>query len=124
VRAEMVKVGIIAAMSEGPARAKKVFTYDEAAHLLPEVRQLTDVAYRAVESITAAAASADAAQADVEAVVTRWAHDVMNLGIEVKGLWLIDFDNGSGYYCWHYPEEGLQFFHTYEEGFRGRTRIH
>ena len=39
----------------------------------------------------------------------------MNLGIDVKGLWLIDFDNGSGYYCWHYPEEGLQFFHTYEE---------
>ena len=108
----MVKVGrpdaIIRAMPEGADRApKKTFTYDEAARLLPEVRRLTDEAYRAVE-----------------AVVTRWANDVMNMGIDVKGLWLIDFDNGSGYYCWHYPEEGLQFFHTYEEGFRGRTRIH
>ena len=64
------------------------------------------------------------AQPLVEAVVTRWANEVMNMGIDVKGLWLIDFDNGSGYYCWQYPEEGLQFFHTYEEGFRGRTRIH
>jgi hypothetical protein len=103
---------------------KKIFTYDEAARLLPEVRRITDEAYRAVESISETASSAESAQPAVEAVVTRWAHEVMNMGIDVKGLWLIDFDNGSGYYCWHYPEEGLQFFHTYEEGFRGRTRIH
>jgi hypothetical protein len=112
-------------MPEGADRnKKKVFTYDEAARLLPEVRRITDEAYHAVEEISETAASAEAAQPAVEAVVTRWANDVMNMGIDVKGLWLIDFDNGSGYYCWHYPEEGLQFFHTYEEGFRGRTRIH
>jgi hypothetical protein len=112
-------------MPEGTDRSKKkVFTYDEAARLLPEVRRITDQAYRAVEEISETAASAEAAQPAVEAVVTRWANDVMKMGIDVKGLWLIDFDNGSGYYCWHYPEEGLQFFHTYEEGFRGRTRIH
>jgi hypothetical protein len=125
----MVKVGrpdaIIRAMPEGADRApKKVFTYDEAARLLPEVRRITDEAYHAVEEISENASSAEAAQPLVEAVVTRWANDVMNMGIDVKGLWLIDFDNGSGYYCWHYPEEGLQFFHNYEEGFRGRTRIH
>jgi hypothetical protein len=112
-------------MPEGADRApKRIFTYDEAARLLPEVRRLTDEAYHAVEEISEKASSAEAAQPAVEAVVTRWANDVMNMGIDVKGLWLIDFDNGSGYYCWHYPEEGLQFFHTYEEGFRGRTRIH
>ena len=111
-------------MAEGEERAKKVFTYDEAARLLPEVRKLTDAAYKAVESISARASPGESAQSEVEAVVTRWANDVMNMGIEVKGLWLVDFDNGSGYYCWQYPEEGLQFFHTYEDGFRGRTRIH
>jgi hypothetical protein len=124
----MVKVGradaIIPTMPAGADRARKVFTYDEAARLLPEVRRLTDEAYRAVESISDAATSAESAQPLVEAVVTRWANDVMSMGIDVKGLWLIDFDNGSGYYCWQYPEEGLQFFHSYEEGFRGRTRIH
>ena len=114
---------IIRMMPEGAARTRKVFTYDEAARLLPEVRRLTEAAYKAVEAITAAG-TPETAQSDVEAVVTRWAHDVMNMGIEVKGLWLIDFDNGSGYYCWQYPEEGLQYFHTYDEGFRGRTRIH
>ena len=111
-------------MPEAPARAKKVFTYDEAVRLLPQVRQLTDTAYQTVESLSAAAASVETTQAEVEAVVTRWASELMNLGIEVKGLWLADFDNGSGYYCWQYPEPGLQFFHSYEEGFRGRTRIH
>ena len=111
-------------MPAGAERARKVFTYDDAVRLLPEVRRLTEAAYQAVESVSAAAASAEAAQSEVEAIVTRWAQDVMDLGIEVKGLWLVDFDNGSGYYCWQYPEEGLPFFHTYEEGFRGRTRIH
>ena len=44
------------------------------------------------------------------------------LGADVKGLWLVDFDNGSGYYCWQYPEDGLDHFHSYEEGFAGRIR--
>jgi len=29
---------------------------------------------------------------------------MMRRGLEVKGLWLVDFDNGSGYYCWRYPK--------------------
>jgi hypothetical protein len=70
------------------------------------VRRITDEAYHAVEEISENAPSAEAAQPAVEAVVTRWANDVMNMGIDVKGLWLIDFDNGSGYYCWHYPKRG------------------
>ena len=45
------------------------------------------------------------------------------LGVEVKGLWRVDFDNGSGYYCWQWPEEQLEYFHDYEEGFEGRSRI-
>ncbi|MGE0455845.1 MAG: DUF2203 family protein [Vicinamibacteria bacterium] len=26
--------------------------------------------------------------------------------------------------CWRYPEAGLEYYHSYEEGFRGRIRIH
>ena len=26
-------------------------------------------------------------------------------------------------YCWQWPEEHLEYFHGYEEGFEGRTRI-
>ena len=44
------------------------------------------------------------------------------LGADVKGLWLVDFDTGAGYYCWKWPEEELAYFHGYEEGFAGRAR--
>ena len=38
-------------------------------------------------------------------------------------LWLVDWDNGDGYYCWRFPEETVSFFHSYEEGFGGRLPI-
>jgi hypothetical protein len=41
----------------------------------------------------------------------------------VKGLWLVDFDSGSGCYCWQWPEQRLEFYHGYDEGFAGRARI-
>jgi len=92
---------------------RKLFTYEEAVALLPEVQRLT----------RAAAAEVEQSPETAEAVVEGWAEAVMALGIEVKGLWLIDFDNGSGYYCWRYPEPALEYFHGYEEGFRGRVKL-
>jgi hypothetical protein len=100
---------------------KKVFSYDEAAALLPAVREATDGAFRRVESLAASAEPKAREQAD--AIVQEWARGMLARGLEVKGLWLVDFDNGSGYYCWRYPEPGLQFYHSYEDGFGGRMRI-
>ena len=88
--------------------------------MLPEVRQATEEAYLRVERL---AASGRVAQTEVDAVVQAWAQGLMARGLEIKGLWLVDFDNGSGYYCWRYPEERLGFYHSYEEGFGGRMRI-
>ena len=105
---------------------KKVFSYDEAAALLPEVRRLTDAAYQRVADLgsgTAEGMATTEVQGRIEGIVGAWAQALMEMGIEVKGLWLIDFDNGSGCYCWRYPEESLQFYHSYEDGFRGRMRI-
>ena len=45
------------------------------------------------------------------------------MGLEAKGLWLVDFDNGEGYYCWQHPEASLSHYHGYEEGFAGRMKI-
>ena len=45
-------------------------------------------------------------------------------GCQAKGMWLVDFDTGEGYYCWHYPEPEICYFHGYDEGFRGRVKIH
>ena len=98
-----------------------MFTYDEAAGLLPVVREETEGAVRRVESLAASAAASSRAEA--QEVVQAWARGMLARGLEVKGLWLVDFDNGSGYYCWRYPEPGLQFYHSYDEGFGGRMRI-
>src|SRR5688572_30124956 len=104
--------------------SRKVFTYDEAAALLPEVRRVTEQAYQKVEALSGVAAGGAVAAGAVEEVVGTWARSLLSQGLEVKGLWLVDFDNGSGYYCWQYPEAGLQYYHSYEDGFRGRIRIH
>jgi hypothetical protein len=96
---------------------KKIFSYEDAAALLPEVQRLTQEAIDEVDALP------ETAQSDQQRVVHRWAESVMELGIDVKGVWLVDFDNGSGYYCWQYPEESLQFFHGYEDGFRGRVKL-
>ena len=47
-----------------------------------------------------------------------WAGEVQSLGLEAKGLWLVDFDNGEGYYCWCYPEETVAHYHGYADGFK------
>lgn len=109
--------------------SERRWTLEAARALLPDVRARTA---RAVEEAEALAEQrvADAPEGErealaerIEAVVTRWAREMEALGIEVKGLWLVDFDSGSGYYCWQWPEERLEFWHGYEEGFAGRARI-
>ncbi len=96
---------------------KKLFTYEDACALLPEVQRLTGVAVEQVEQI-------EEAEPEVyQQIVADWAESVMALGIEVKGLWLVDFDSGGGYYCWRHPEPALEYFHGYEEGFGGRVKL-
>ncbi len=64
-----------------------------------------------------------AVEREIDQRVSRWAREMEALGVEVKRPWLVDFDNGSGYFCWRWPEEQLEFFHGYDEGFEGRLRI-
>ncbi|HUJ13214.1 MAG TPA: DUF2203 family protein [Thermoanaerobaculia bacterium] len=97
---------------------KKIFSYEDAAALLPEVLRLTAAAVDEVDALPG-----DAPRDEAQRIVAAWADSIMKLGIEVKGLWLIDFDNGSGYYCWQWPEESLQYFHGYDDGFGGRVRL-
>jgi len=114
-------------MTERQRELKRIFSYDEAASLLPEVQRLTAAAQEEVRAAGVAQAPSQApgpaVQQQLSAIVQRWSDQLHALGLEVKGLWLVDFDNGSGYYCWHFPETSLQFYHSYEEGFGGRMRI-
>ena len=96
---------------------KRIFSYEQAAALLPEVQRITSDAVERLEAVVS-----DESEA-YERIVTEWAEHVMSLGIEVKGLWLVDFDSGGGYYCWRHPEAALEYFHGYEEGFGGRVKL-
>ena len=110
--------------------SRPIFSLDEARALLPKVRQLT------ADAVIRADALADELQRVPEhdpahaqlsealrEIVNGWADAIRELGIEVKGLWLVDFDNGEGYYCWKYPEDTISHYHGYEEGFAGRMSI-
>ena len=100
--------------------------------MLGEVRRITAAAVAEVEALEARrdqlGAPDDApARAALEQEAARsladWVRAMEALGVEVKGRWLVDFDNGRGYYCWRWPEPQLDYFHGYEEGFAGRVRI-
>ena len=111
-------------------RSKRIFSYDEALATFPVVRDLTAAAVRRIESLTTTMGSReemDDRRQEIEdayqKIVGAWAKQVSSIGCEVKGLWLVDWDSGDGYYCWKFPEEAIGFFHTYEEGFGGRLPV-
>ena len=105
-------------MAERDRTVARIFTYEQALALLPEVQRLTEAAVNKVDEV-----SADAPPSEYQSIVMEWAEAIKEMGIEVKGVWLIDFDSGSGYYCWQYPEPSLQYFHGYDEGFKGRVKL-
>jgi regulator of sirC expression with transglutaminase-like and TPR domain len=106
-----------AALEDPGPETKRTFTLDEARALLPKVQERTADAVQRYASLPG-----DLEDARLE-VVQEWADEMRTLGLEIKGLWLVDFDSGAGYYCWKYPELALNHFHSYEEGFSGRLPL-
>jgi hypothetical protein len=109
----------------------KIFSYDEAQALIPDIRRLTEaanerlLAYRKrLGRETADSATAVKLQEWITALVARWSQDVLDVGALPKGLWTVDFDSGRGYfYCWALGESELSHSHSYEAGFRGRKPL-
>jgi hypothetical protein len=111
-------------------RSKRIFSYDEATSTFPAVRDLTETAVRQIEALVSTLASRDEhdsrrqeLETEYQRIVNLWAREISSFGCEVKGLWLVDWDSGDGYYCWRFPEQGISFFHSYEEGFGGRLPL-
>lgn len=110
----------------------RIFNLEEAQALMPQVRALTAPVYQLAESlaeeISQADEAGDSARAEqarerLQILVENWAEAVRELGADVKGLWLVDFDSGDGYWCWAHPEAELSHWHSYEAGFSGRRPV-
>lgn len=113
-----------------PSGDRPIYSLQQARDLLPHVKHLTADAVRRAETLASqlqGLGDDDPARTSLmnalRDVVNAWADEVRAMGLEAKGMWLVDFDNGEGYYCWCYPEETVAHYHGYEDGFRGRTRI-
>ena len=111
-------------------RSRRHFSYEEALALFPVVRDRTDAAVRQIEALVNQVQSRDEMELRKEelesayrSIVERWTEEIESLGCEVKGVWLVDWDSGDGYYCWRYPEPTLAHFHGYEVGFAGRVPV-
>jgi hypothetical protein len=110
----------------------RVFTLEEAREILPKVQAVTqpvfELASSLAEELQAAEdrqeeARVESLQTRLEALMDSWAEAVRELGPEVKGPWLVDFNSGDGYWCWAFPEEDLDHWHDYEGGFASRIPV-
>jgi hypothetical protein len=100
--------------------------------MLNLVYRITSEVDQQFQDLTSRIASARAAN-DIEtvndlenqaqALIQRWESKITKLGLEPKGIWLVDFDAGNGFYCWKYPELDIKFWHAYKDGFSGRKPI-
>lgn len=110
----------------------RTFTLEEARALMPRVKGLTQPAFQLAMSLAeelerreadSDETAAEALRERLATLVNSWAEAIRDLGADVKGLWLVDFDAGDGYWCWAYPEDELDHWHSYEGGFRSRVPI-
>jgi hypothetical protein len=112
-------------------RKKKVFTVEEARQLLPLIRRLTEEASAEVKKLVAVIdviretnpSRSEQLEGRASQVISNWQDKIEKLGAEGRGVWLVDFDCGNGYYCWKYPEEDVEHFHRYTEGYQARVKI-
>lgn len=109
----------------------RTFSRSDAQEILPLLTRITNEASQVVARlITQLNGQADRygkaselIEQEINQIVTRWQVKIEKLGAIPKGMWLVDFDNGTGYFCWKYPEPDILFHHGYQDGLTGRIMI-
>ena len=110
---------------------QRFFSLDEAQSMLPLIYRVTEDAYKKTKYLMGCMEAlpdkksprAEEIQVQINEVVHRWQNKLERLGAKPKGLWLADFDNGAGYFCWKFPEVKILYRHGYQDGFTGRILI-
>ncbi len=114
-----------------PSLQKRIFDIHQAKGLLPLVYHITEGSHLKVKKMLNRLEAvkgknvvlATEIEADISSEVDKWQSKLARLGVTPKGMWLADFDTGTGYYCWKFPENDIRFFHGYQDGFSGRIEI-
>lgn len=110
----------------------RTFTLEEAEKAVLQAYSLTAPVAELTESLAREIHEADISQDSerikelelrIQTVVESWTECIHELDGEVKGIWLVDFNSGDGYWCWRWPEPKLNFWHTHEGGFRSREEL-
>tara|TARA_B100001248_G_scaffold262582_2_gene259644 strand:- start:521 stop:898 length:378 start_codon:yes stop_codon:yes gene_type:complete len=110
---------------------RRLFRLEEANSLLPLVSRITSNYKSLVENkmlileqvSTSKPEILNELEAEIDTLIDEWKSKMRRLGAKPAGLWHLDFDHGSGYYCWKYPEEKISYEHAYREGFSSRKRV-
>lgn len=108
----------------------RVFTLEEAEELLPLIRKLTKkslqqylVSETRLKHLPENSEKRREVEKEMSTLLNRWSEQISRLGCHPKGIWLVDFDNGRGYYCWQYNEGHIGYFHHYHESVTNRTAL-
>ena len=108
-----------------------VFSLSEAQHILPVVRRITAEFSAKVELLIARLETLQLNQTEticalekqVNELIQTWNDKIRKLGADPRGLWVVDFNSGEGFYCWKHPEHDILYWHSYEDGFSGRKPL-
>lgn len=108
-----------------------VFSLEEARSILPVVRRITAEFSAKVELLIARLETLQLNQTDticalekqVNDLIQSWNDKIRKLGADPRGLWVVDFNSGEGYYCWKHPEIDILYWHSYEDGYSGRKPL-
>jgi len=110
---------------------KKIFHLEDAQQMLPVILRMTESANIKIKSLLRKSemiggqnsSLGEKIELEIDHVINQWQSKIEKLGAVAKGIWLADFDNGKGYFCWKFPERKIMFYHGYQDGFSGRKAI-
>ena len=113
-----------------PILQSRHFSLGQAESLLPIVKRVTQKALgeflileEKLRKYSTDSEQSKIIEKEISELLNRWGQKILKLGGIPKGIWLVDFDNGEGYYCWRYGEEKIEYAHRYQESFAQRAPI-
>ena len=108
----------------------RVLSYSEVQVLLPRLIEQTEKTIRlmgkgkkVIDNILLPENEQESIESDMVELFSLWVSWVRLHGGIVRAPWLVDFDNGQGYWCWQSCETEVQFEHSYDDNYQDRKTI-